>query len=400
MPYRTEQALAVLEPAAAEFADLDDDPGFLAVLGQLARGYMLTEQRDRAVAVADRALPAAERADLVALVADLLVTKGTALGASGRTYEGPGVIGTGLRLAEQHGLVVTALRARLNSGYLQSKVDLRQAIEGDRIGLAEARRLGQQRWALLFMTNAAADSIWIGEWDWARRELADALSGELEREDRILVLGRMAILEAWRGAPVDSLLDEMERLLGVAPDPNNARFIGEVNAARTFAQGEFALAAGVFRTLARNDVGNARHSLNLAARAAILGGDGASAAADLDALERTGVHGPWTDGCKTSIRAGLAALDGRVADALSLYRTALRLLREVDVPLDVALTGLEMAVVLDLAVPEVRAAAEASREILARLGARSLLERLELAMVPPALPAVADRSSSREGSSV
>ncbi len=44
MPYRTEQAMAVLEPAAVEFADLGEDPAFLAILGQLARGCMLSDQ--------------------------------------------------------------------------------------------------------------------------------------------------------------------------------------------------------------------------------------------------------------------------------------------------------------------------------------------------------------------
>jgi hypothetical protein len=78
MPFRTEPALAVLEPAADEFGDLGADPGFVALLGQLARGYMFHEEPERAIRIVDRVLAAAERADLVAVVADTLVTKGSA----------------------------------------------------------------------------------------------------------------------------------------------------------------------------------------------------------------------------------------------------------------------------------------------------------------------------------
>ena len=76
---RSDRALALLEPAAAEFADLVGDPGAVALDSQLARALIVGEQPQRAVEVADRALAAAERGDLVAIVADTLVTRGSAL---------------------------------------------------------------------------------------------------------------------------------------------------------------------------------------------------------------------------------------------------------------------------------------------------------------------------------
>jgi hypothetical protein len=88
------------------------------------------------------------------------------------------------------------------------------------------------------------------------------------------------------------------------------------------------------------------------------------------------VHGTWGTASRTSILAGLAALDGRPADALALYRSALRGLRETGAPLDEALTTIEMATLLDATEPEVEAAAERAREILRRLGAHALLDRL------------------------
>ncbi len=66
------------------------------------------------------------------------------------------------------------------------------------------------------------------------------------------------------------------------------------------------------------------------------------------------------DARRASIRAGLAALDGRPAEALALYADAFNRFRDLGLPVDEALTAIEMATLLDPALPEVRAAAEAS----------------------------------------
>jgi class 3 adenylate cyclase/tetratricopeptide (TPR) repeat protein len=379
-PFRTEQALAVLEPAADELADLGADTAFVALLGQLARAYMMHGDGERSIQVADRVLAAAERADLVVLVADTLVTKGTALGGLGRGYEGLGGIETGLHLAEWHGLAVTAVRARLNRGWLLSQGDPREALENDRVGLAEARRLGQRGWSLVFLTNAAMNARWTGDWDWALLELDELLAGDLEREGRIFGLSSSIQIRAWRGDPVDELLDEVERLAGDTPDRQVLSGAAEARADRTLARGELNEAAAAYRRAAALHTGNAPGCHVLAARASLRAGDPAAAASDLAALEAIGVRGPAIDARRSSIRAGLAALEGRGADALALYREGVRRFRDAGLPLDEALTAIEMATLLDPADPEVRAEAEAAREILTRLGATPLLRRLESAM--------------------
>ena len=53
--------------------------------------------------VADQVLTAAERLDLLPVIADTLITKGSVLADTGRSYEGLSLIETGVRLAEQHG---------------------------------------------------------------------------------------------------------------------------------------------------------------------------------------------------------------------------------------------------------------------------------------------------------
>ena len=62
--YRAPEAIAVLESAAAEFADLASHPAGIALLGQLARAAFLSDDNRRAIEVADRVLEAAEHADV------------------------------------------------------------------------------------------------------------------------------------------------------------------------------------------------------------------------------------------------------------------------------------------------------------------------------------------------
>ena len=379
-PFRTEQAIAVLEPAAEEFADLGTDTAYVALLGQLARAYMMNMDLDRSILVADRVLAVAERADLVALVADTLVTKGTSLGSLGRGYEGLGVLETGMRLADRHGLAVTVGRARLNRGFLLSPGDPREALANDRLGLAEARRLGQRTWSDVFITNAAVNARWTGDWDWALLELEELLAGNLERETRIIGLAGVIQIRALRGDPVAEFLAEAERLAG---DPSDRQVMDGVLGARAaciMSRGDLLPAAEAYRRAAAVDTGATPDYIDLAARAAVRTGDSAAAAADLAALEATGARGPAIDARRAAIQAGLAALDGRGADAIALYRDANRRFRDSGLPLDEALTVIEMAALLDPAEPDVRAAIDAGHAILVRLGAEPLVEQLDAAV--------------------
>jgi len=379
-PLRTEQAIAVLAPAADEFSDLGLDPGFVALLGQLARAHMLGEASEQAIAVADRALAAAERADLRALVADTLVTKGTALANLGRAYEGLAEIEGGLRLAERNGLAITALRARLNLGAYMAEGDRRAALDNDRVGLAEARRQGQRRLALVLLSNATEDAAWTADWDWALAQLEEPLAGELEPEDRVLLLGMNLRIHAWRADPSDELQAEIELIAGELSDVATLLLRDIARADRALARGDFDEAAATYRNAAGLTAGNAPTALALAARAALLAGDGRAAAHDLEAFDATGIHGPSIEARRISIRAGLAALDDRAADALSLYAEAIRRFVDLGVPVEQAMTAIEMATLLDPDDPGVRAAAAAARDILVRLGARPFIARLDAAL--------------------
>jgi len=92
------------------------------------------------------------------------------------------------------------------------------------------------------------------------------------------------------------------------------------------------------------------------------------------------MHGPAIELRRTTLRAGIAALDGRTSEALALYREAREGWRDLPVPWEEALIGIDMATLLDPHEPEVQAAAARSREILTRLRARPFMDRLEAAL--------------------
>ena len=88
----------------------------------------------------------------------------------------------------------------------------------------------------------------------------------------------------------------------------------------------------------------------------------------------------------------MAAIEGRTDDALRLYRVALDGWRGMGVRLSLVFTELDMAILLDPTEPEVKAAADEAREVLTRLRATPLLERLDAAMARSPSPQVSAAS--------
>ena len=385
MVYRVGQALALVEPAVEEFADLADDPAGISLASELARALFLNEEHRRSIALADRVLEIAERRDLVPIIADTLVTKGTALGMLGRGYEGIGALEAGRQLADAKGLTHTLARALTNLGAVLGLRDPRAAFEVTREGLELSRRLGDRSGALFDLANALEQAVLIGEWEWALAELAEALSTDLDAPNRATLLGEGLPLRAYRGEEVGEDLAEVEALWagsGISyPD-----LLADVR----YIRAEVALAANRLRdayeeamTDARASMGTAPRNITLAARAALWARDANGARVALSSLDEVGVHGTAIELSRTTIRAGIAALEGRRAEALAGYREALRGWRNLGLPWFMALTAVDALTLLGPDEPELHAAGEEARAVLARLGAKPILARLEAAMEQP-----------------
>ena len=376
---QADQALAGLEQAAAEFADLAPDPAAIGLEAQLARAYFLNDKNERALEIAEGVLAAAERANLTAILADVLITKGTALTNVGRTREGMGVIEIGERIASADGLTRTVLRGLNNRLIPLSDFDPRAARDASLDGLALARRIGDRQWMFQFMVGSGWGSYDLGEWDDAIELWQSVLAEDPEPADRLLPVFSLTFAAAGRGESTAAGLEEIKRLVGQVSDPQ-VTWSGVVGPAMiASAEGRISEAVAIWRAGMPDNptvsVGwwwdTARHSIRL--------GDAESAAADLAELDSRGRHTPREEAMRLDVRAGLAALDRRTDEALRLYQEALQAFRALGIQLAQAETAIEMATVLDPALPEVADAVASAREILTRLGATAYLDQLDAA---------------------
>jgi class 3 adenylate cyclase/tetratricopeptide (TPR) repeat protein len=373
---QADTALTLLEAAQVEFADLDAGPEKAALGLQHAWSVMLNGDQRRGVELADPVLEMAEHLDLVPIVVDAFRMKGYALAWIGRTAESLALLRAGEELADKHGLVEALIRATTSRAGVETGLDPRSGLEIARAGLPLARRVG------ILMPNLIANAVFaalrVGEWPWAQRILDEVLVEDLEPSDRTNLLGMSIFLRAVRGDPTEDEMAELERLSAGATDPARPLWLLEERAFLAFAAGRLSEAHADWREAIEGS--NSTVGLPLPARAARWSGDLEAAHEDLALYDAAGVHGPAPEADRQTMRAGIAALEGRPEDALALYREALQAWRDLGLAWDEALCGMEMALLLDPSDPEVRAAAESAREILSRLEARPFLERLEARM--------------------
>jgi len=174
-----------------------------------------------------------------------------------------------------------------------------------------------------------------------------------------------------------------EQLQGLGTDGLDTQAIALIDEAQgwhALLDGRMAEAGTLFRRGAASSTSNASSQLALAAHAALWNLDASEAGRALAAINEIGIHGRAVDNARTTMRAGLVALDGHHGEAITLYREALRIWRELGLRFDEALTGIDMSTLLPSSIPEVSEATIAAREILTDLGATAVLNRLEAAI--------------------
>jgi hypothetical protein len=99
---------------------------------------------------------------------------------------------------------------------------------------------------------------------------------------------------------------------------------------------------------------------------------------------RSSAHGPALEAERLLLGAAFAAVDGRRAEAVTEYRAARSALRDLGLPFDTALAGIDMIVALGPDDPDAREAAVESRRILEGLDAQPYLRRIDSLMDAPA----------------
>jgi hypothetical protein len=190
-------------------------------------------------------------------------------------------------------------------------------------------------------------------------------------------LEQRTIIVLFRGEDAADLLAEAAAIAG--DNSELVAFLDERLAVRAWLAGDAAEATARWRRYAEFSPLNATMALAKSVRASLWAGDLAEAQADLEAHVATAKQGDGIDAARATMRAGIAALSGDRAAALRGYRDALRLWHDLGLAWDEALCGLDMALLLGLDEPDVRAAADRAREVFERLGARPFLARLDAA---------------------
>ena len=386
--FKVDETLRLLGPAADRWAAPGTtlDAARVALLAQLSRALFFHEANERSIAVADRALPAAEHLDELALVADLLITRGVALGNSGRYHEGAGAVRAGIRLADELGLLGTSLRGQINLSALEMSNPV-ASFEIARQALETATKFGRHGHALTLLINASANAIEVGELDWA----IDRWTAELDRPTdelaRTLVRWNLAGLRTYRG---DDVADEVAELVEWARDAGDSSLIAMTDMALAevaVGEGRLSDACDLLLSAARRDSLNAPENLRQVGVLALIDEDPDHARQALDAFEATSRHHRLWDLDMGLVRAGIEAQTAATGterrtflETLDAYRDMGLLYRQVLGTLALVATyGAD-----DPAVADLIAEAEA---IIGRLGARPMLRQLERLR---ARPSVAD----------
>jgi tetratricopeptide (TPR) repeat protein len=369
-----------LETAVVEFADLTDPVVLAGLKLSFTRALIQFERSGteaKALALVDEVLTVAEHGNHPKLLARGLINKGAALGALGRLREAIALVKGAEGIARDNGFTEVVLGALTVRGYYLGEVDNDEAYRCFLEGLALARRVGHRNLEREFVNNVGYSSFLVGEWDRGLAEMESVLAQDLHVTGRIWLMSNALIIRANRGESIADALAELDELATRVNDPHVLTAPHDTHANYAQAQGRYDDAQSHWLKIAQEWSSQGPASYYQAARPALWAGDLAAIRTYSAELDATGVHGPIVEARRANLKAAIAALEGRTREAMALYKAALQTWRDLKVAWEEALTGLDMATVLDPADPEMQGVIRSTREILTRLDAKPYLARLE-----------------------
>jgi hypothetical protein len=230
---------------------------------------------------------------------------------------------------------------------------------------------------------AAFAAVRTGDWDWAIALFQETYAEVTDTSLRAEAWGNLLTFLTLRGEAPAGALDQVRAFVGDSDEPEMRSNIPWAEYWVAFVAGRYAEASDAAWRFGELIPDTKTAGAVFSARADLLHRDLAAARVRLAEIDERPEHGAAVRGLRATIAAGVAALEGRTADALALDRDALRTWRELRLPWDEAITGLLMATVLDPSEPEVRAAAARARELFVELGAVPFVERLDALLAGP-----------------
>ncbi len=168
--YRSDEALAVIEPAYRELRAIDD-PVAVRLAAEAARSFALNAQHAPAIEAVVRLLSAASSLGLTEVTLDSLVTQATALAWRGRVVESRVLFRGVATVAEEQGFLRVAGRAINNLAATLYLDDPKEAVRlGERLHEL-AKRLGDYGWLVRNASDTAGSYMGQGRYEEAHARL-------------------------------------------------------------------------------------------------------------------------------------------------------------------------------------------------------------------------------------
>ena len=191
-------AIATLEGALADVADLPPSREIVQAQAEIGRALMVAGRSAEALIWVDRAI---ENPDLLspAEIVEAIVTKGTVLLQVGRTAESEVVLRGAIVVADRSGNALAAMRARNNLSGMVESISLEAANDMAKEVYEIAQRFGMMTWVLQSVAVGQRVSFELGRWDeWLDEGAAELPEGgadfyriwyEANRRDRLAYQG-------------------------------------------------------------------------------------------------------------------------------------------------------------------------------------------------------------------
>jgi len=375
---RRSEALSILEAAATDYEDLAGSVEYVRLMAERARENLLLGRSSTALQLIDATIETAERLELRREVLELLVTRGAAPAQVARIHEAIVTLLGAITFARPHEMTVQEFRARVNLSYAAAAEDMELAFRIAREGYERAYQLGNRGQGIYLLGNATDEAIQLGNWDWALEQTSQAITDDPE-EDFVARLHNLHV-RGLRGESVDAELDELNAPLAAALEGQAITALEDARSDVLMSRGEFAEARRLAVSSYTRGPAPDNPSLIRAGRLACWIGDASGAHVALDRMaEMTGRVVAAAGRSETE--AGLAALEGREADAVAGFVEAMRQWRELGARYVLAVAGLGMVTMLGGHHPEARQAADEALEIFKSLAAEPFLRLLDSALV-------------------
>jgi class 3 adenylate cyclase/tetratricopeptide (TPR) repeat protein len=358
---RVQDALLILEPQWRAVGEKIDGPPTIMLAGQLARAYMLSNQAEQAVNLADLAIEAADRAEMDREMVEAIITRGTSRALRG-WVDGVALLYGAVELARRLNLPSAELRALNNVGVWLQDNDPAAMSAIAEAAIDVSRRTGRQE--AVWYPQVAHDLSSRGDFEGAEGLLAEMEAASLD--DSLLGQGLLesVVVAAVRGDSerVARLRESLDRLTrGITSHDQRANratveVIIHVLAGRT--EEAIAVAAGIEQSISNDFRAHA-----WVGTAALLLPDRQRVHAVLKLLEAEKGRTPLVRKAqRLTMEAGLAAIEGRPPEAVDKARAASAAWATTGEFLEGSIALVAMLGVMDRSTAEVAALEQALRE--------------------------------------